>query len=181
LAAQRFGNALAVGALYGLLVGFGIFLTVELARRLRAWNPVGRIILALVVGTLATTIAFVIFDRFFRFYTPLTSYVLVWCALLVSGFAIASGLTRRTWILSIAGTLGVIAAIWLSWQNGQEPLFYLFDGADDQSLIFSLLAGLSFGILTFLPELIAGIRWIIGSLASDKPDATATGLITHQE
>ncbi len=171
LAAQRFGNALAVGALYGLLVGFGIFVTVELARRLRAWNPIGRIILALAVGTLTTTVAFVIFDRFFRFYTPNTQLVLLWCLIFVSGFAIAAGLTRRTWILSIAGTLGVVAAIWFSWQNGQEPLFYLFDGADDQSLIFSLLAGLSFGILTFLPELISGLRQLMAGSTTNNPSA----------
>jgi hypothetical protein len=159
LAAQRIGNALAVGALYGALVGVGVLAATEPAERLRAWTRPGRILLAWALGTLLTTVAFVIFHRYFLFINvPDWKWLLGTALVFVAGFAIASGLTRRPWIRSVAGAVGALAAVWFSWQIGQYPLIYFGEGQDDQSLLLSIWLAAALGVLTFLPEWIRAIR-----------------------
>jgi serine/threonine protein kinase len=154
LAAQRAGNALAAGVLYGALTGVGIFAAITLASRLKAWHVAGRIPLALIVGALLTTVAFVIQVRLFRFYTPQWTWLLGACVVFVAGFATAPAFTRRPSILSLAGSAGVLIALYASMRIGQEPLLYLFDGSRDsdmQNLAFSAILAAIVGLVTFLP------------------------------
>ncbi|MEP7288499.1 MAG: protein kinase [Chloroflexota bacterium] len=160
LFSQRVGNALAAGALYGLLIGFGVFVATEVAARLRAWSAPGRIALAWIIGTLLTAAAFSVYDRYFNGYIPLSQGLLMDCFVFVAGFAIVSGLTHRPSLRSLGGAIGVLLAVYLSKQlpSSPEPLLYLWDGADTQNLTFSLIIGIIVGVLTFLPEWVSAIR-----------------------
>jgi serine/threonine protein kinase len=162
LAAQRIGNALAVGALYGVLTGVGILAATEPAARLRAWTRPGRIALSWVLGALLTTAAFILFQRYFYFENaPDWKWFLAIAGVFVSGFAISSGLTRRAWIRSVAGAIGALLAVYLvSWQigffnQGSTPVIMLSEFQDDVSLVLSAWLAIALGLFTFLPE---GIR-----------------------
>ncbi len=165
LAAQRIGNALAVGALYGVLTGFGILAATEPAARLRAWTRPGRIVLSWVLGALLTTAAFILFQRYFYFENaPDWQWILAIAGVFVSGFAISSGLIRRTWIRSVAGAVGALLAVYLvSWQigffnRGAIPVITLSEFQDDVSLVLSAWLALAVGVFTFLPEWLRAVR-----------------------
>ncbi len=163
LAAQRLGNAMAVGALYGLLGGLGTFAATELAGRLRAWNRLGRIALGLVVGAVFTLGAFIVFHNNFYFNTPASSdvqWLLAESAVLIAGFAISSAFTRRASIRSAAGAIGVLIAVfYISLQVATYPLILSFtDMPDDVVLYLSIFMALAIGLLTFLPEWIGMFR-----------------------
>jgi hypothetical protein len=179
LAAQRLGNALAVGALYGLLTGFGIFAAVELASRLKAWNPFARAGLAWAVGTLLTTAGFVLRVLLFQFYTPIWQSLFLASIVFVAGFAIASAFTRRASIRSLAGAIGVMLAVYYSMKlSPDEPLLMLMFGADDadsQNIIFSSGIGIAVGLITFLPEWI-GALWRM----RQNPTKVNTQLQVHE-
>ncbi|MCC7446142.1 MAG: protein kinase [Anaerolineae bacterium] len=164
LSAQQFGNALAVGALYGALVGLGILAATEPAQRLRAWTLPGRIALSLAAGMLLTTVAFAIFQLYFM-YWKITDWLwlLFQSLVFVAGFALASGLTRRTWLRSAAGAASVLIGLYLvSWQigyyAGKDPLIFLREGQDDQSLLLSMIVAIALGVLAFAPEWIRAFR-----------------------
>jgi hypothetical protein len=62
-----------------------------------------------------------------------------------------------------------LIAIYLSWQVGlqigRDPLLFLFEGQDDQSLLLSLWVAASLGLLTFLPEWLSALRRLNQRLA----------------
>jgi len=160
---QRIGNALFVGIGMGLLMGFGILAATEPAQRLRAWTLSGRIGLAWGAGALLTTAAFIIFQRYFYFFERTDwLWLLVNSLVFVSGFALASGLTRRTWLRSVAGSVGVLIALYLGWQvsqnTGRDSLLFLVEGQDDQSLLLSMVVAIALGVLAFAPEWIRAFR-----------------------
>jgi serine/threonine protein kinase len=161
LASQRLLSALAVGALYGLLVGLGLVNATELAARLRTFNRPARIALAWIVGTLLAGIAFAAFHGLFYGFTPDGQWLLVIAFVFVAGFALASGLTRRPWIRSVAGTTGVLAATYFTWQYGQYPLIIFNEGQDDQTLVMCIWLAVAVGLLTFLPEWVRAVRRVL--------------------
>jgi serine/threonine protein kinase len=170
LVAQRIGTALAAGALYSLFLGLGVLAATEPAARLHAWTRPGRIVLSWLVGAVFAAFTFVLFHRFFYFFlVPDWIWLLGVGAVFVAGFAIASGLTERPWIRSAAGTASALIAIYLSWQVGlqigRDPLLFLFEGQDDQSLLLSLWVAASLGLLTFLPEWLSALRRLNQRLA----------------
>jgi hypothetical protein len=170
LAAQRIGNALAVGALYGVLTGIGILAATEPAARLRAWTRPGRIALSWVLGALLTTAAFILFQRYFYFENaPDWKWLLAVGGVFVSGFALSSGLARRAWIRSVAGAVGALLAVYLvSWQigffnRGATPVIMLSEFQDDVSLVLSAWLALALGVFVCLPE------WIRAAWKMVKP------------
>ncbi len=163
-AAQRLLNALAVGALFGLLAGAGLLAATEPAARLRAWTRPARIVLSWVLGTLLMGLTFAVFQRLFYQVLPDAGWVLMVAFVFVAGFAIASGLTRRPSIRSLAGAASVLIAVYLvSWQigffqNGRDPVIFLAELQDDVSLVLSAWLAITTGALTFLPEWIRSAR-----------------------
>ena len=166
LLAQRIGTALAVGALYGALVAFGIVLAAEIPIRLRAWNRVARIGLGWLLGVMLCALAFIGFHRYFYF-APVSGWLrfLIAIIVFVAGFAISSGLTKRIWIRSLAGAVGVLFALYFSWQDGVEPLIFL-DQDNSLSLILALWTAITTGALTF--ALFAGVNALLRRVSGSK-------------
>ncbi len=152
---QALGNAAASGVLYSLAIGLVVVVAAEPAQRLRAWNRLGRIVLSLVLGTIAATLAFNLLRSFYYFNTdPVDWPWLIGPSLVfIAGWAIGSGLTRNPWLRAAAGTVGMLLAVYLSWtlyNNGTDAEYLVFFSGDP--LVLSALLAILIGLLAFLPE-----------------------------
>ena len=115
LFAQAVGNSIASGALYGALAGLAVLFASELAARLRAWSRIGRIVLALIVGSLFSALLFVVLRQYYYF-NPEPVDNVPWLIgpiiVFVAGFAIVSGLTRNVLLRMLGGGLGAFLAVY---------------------------------------------------------------------
>lgn len=165
LIAQAVGNAVASGVFYGLIVALGVVAASEPAQRLRPWSRPGRIILSLILGTILCMSAFAFLRTYYYFITDPVDpvWLLVTSVTFISGFAIASGLTRRTWLRALVGGIGVFVAGFggfLLYPQTSEQLPLLITDPKNISLALTLnvLMAISLGCLTYLPEWIAKLR-----------------------
>jgi serine/threonine protein kinase len=168
LAAQQFGNAAAVGVLYGALTGLGVTAAIELPSRLRVWSRPGRIVLGWLTGTSLGAMAFGAFHSYFYFDpVPAADWpkFLIAIAVLMSGYAISAGLTRRAVLRALGGATGVLLAVFFSWYiysmfttatfTAAIPLITLAD-QDEVSILLSLGVAIFAGGVPFLA--IEGLR-----------------------
>jgi hypothetical protein len=154
------GNAVAVGIQYGLLIGFAIMISMALAGRLRAWQPLGRLILAILVGGGLANISFLIMRRFYYFDTePVDSWPwhLGTTHLFVAGFVLGAALVKQLWLRVLLASAGVFAALHSSWLAVERadiytPLIFFETEFANQPLIFCLWMAAVIGLLAHLPE-----------------------------
>ncbi|MCC7207009.1 MAG: protein kinase [Anaerolineae bacterium] len=164
---QAVGNAIASGALYGALAGLAVLFASELAARLRAWNRIGRILLALVVGSLFSALLFIVLRQYYYF-NPEPVDNVIWLVgpiiVFIAGFALASGLTRNVLLRMLGGGLGVFLAVYgshLAYETGQtyDPvLFFNQTEGVNQPLALSLILAVLLGVVTYLPDVVRRLR-----------------------
>jgi serine/threonine protein kinase len=154
------GNAVAVGIQYGLLIGFAIMISMALAGRLRAWQPIGRLVLAILVGGGLANISFLIMRRFYYFDTePVDSWPwhLGTTHLFVAGFVVGAALVKQLWLRVLLANVGVFAALHSSWLAVERadiytPLIFFETEFANQPFIFCLWMAAVIGLLAHLPE-----------------------------
>src|SRR5258708_4818888 len=114
---QRLNSALAIGALYGLMIGFGVLATTEPAHRLRAWTRWSRIALAIVLGTLLSAATFDVYHRIFDDYTPAWQWLVVECVIFVAGLSLPPRFSQRIHPRGLGGGGGRVFARHFAPQN----------------------------------------------------------------
>lgn len=154
---QNLGNATASGALFGALAACGITAAIEPARRLRAWNRVGRFVVSLLAGTLLTMVAFVAIRALYYFTpeAPPWGWLVLLCVLWCIGLSLGAATTRKPWVLTLLASIGVCAALLVSYSlyyneiTLDQLLVFLMSG---QEIPLAAVMAVSVGVLAYLPE-----------------------------
>lgn len=162
------GNALVSGVFWGAVMAFPITVSIEFTQRLRVWSRVGRIGLALVVGSLLFVVAFWLLRLLYYFYAePITwEQHLPLCVLLAAGFAIPAGWFKQTWLRAVVAVVAIYVALSLSYDYQVTA----FDTKADTLLIYLpflkqtpliMIFAASLGVLSYLPEWWKGLRPVL--------------------
>lgn len=162
LVRQAINNSISTAVPYGLLMVLPLIAAIEPARRLRAWQPWGRALLALVLATPLAMLAFYVIRNLYYFTpeAPEWPYLAIASALLMSGFAIGAAFTRMAWLLSLLAAVPAFGAFWLAHYWYTEQTTYesvLVRLIPDSEIALAVLLAVSLAILSYGPEWIGGI------------------------
>lgn len=164
-AARRLNTALALGVLFGVLMGVGITAATEIASRLRMFPPVIRSLIGGIIGSVFASLAFIPItilygERPFAEMIPLTLPGLT--LLFVGGFALSSAARLNALLRAMIGAVGVFVAMVV---GGVNPVAALvrFPAAMPPNEVLGLcvLFAVSVGAITFTPEFLTVIRGIL--------------------
>lgn len=155
-------TVLNLGITYGFFFAFGLFFSIEPARRLRAWGVPFRIAVSVITGGLLSYAAFALFRALYN-NTPDPLEVPLWfilpAVIFVSGFAVGCALSEKTWVRTLAGFGGIVAGLlinWIGYSGGRTPdyLFFLDNTGKFgvQAVVSSLIIGGVIAVFAFMPE-----------------------------
>lgn len=149
LAALRLISALAVGALFGFLLGLAILATTELHNALPSRLRGASGLFAWAAGALVTAVSFALYHAMQRGGLPGDALLWIGSALVfTAGFCLPGEHVRGAALRALAGAGGVFAAFYLPQIIAPHGIFEY----GPLALPLSLGSAILIGLLTFLPE-----------------------------
>jgi hypothetical protein len=110
----RLATSVEQGLILGSVLGFGVFLARVLTERSQPLQPLLRILLGTVAGTVVVNLAFLVFHVLFLHTPPAGFMITLGSALIAAGFA-GSGLIRSRLIKLLLASTAVFLAIAGTW------------------------------------------------------------------
>ncbi|MFN8418492.1 MAG: protein kinase [Anaerolineae bacterium] len=156
------GNAVVTGLFWGAIFAIPFTVTIEIAQRLKVWTPLGRSVLAILIGTVLFVLGFWLL-RLLNYNlpdAPKWDYLIGLCGLIAAGFAFPTGFRLPDWARALIGAVAVFVALYLSYSYQSQvfidwSLIYLPMGSEVR-LATAFAAGI--GVLVHLPEWMPGLR-----------------------